>query len=80
MIMPDGCWVWEKPNANGYGKVRHEGKVRQAHRVSFEIHRGPVPSGLTLDHLCRNRACVNPWHLEPVTHQENCRRGALARR
>ena len=51
-----------------------------AHRVYYERHVGPVPEGLELDHLCRNPGCVNPEHLEPVTHAENIRRGYQAKR
>lgn len=52
----------------------HDGKMRLAHRVAYEIHVGPIPDGLEIDHLCRVRCCVNPDHLEPVTHRENMRR------
>lgn len=77
----NGCWMWTgKPNGNGYGVMAVNGRGHQAHRLSYELFVGPIPDGLQLDHLCRNRACVNPAHLEPVTLQENVRRGELARR
>lgn len=72
----DGCWQWQaarKPS--GYGVFRDAGKNRPAHRVVYEVFVGPVPAGLDLDHLCRNRGCVRPDHLEPVTRSENLRRG-----
>jgi hypothetical protein len=69
------CWVWTAAKAKGYGRfaIRH-GFVVQAHRFAFETE-APIPDGLELDHLCRNRACVRPGHLEPVTTRTNLLRG-----
>lgn len=73
------CWEWTKgKNDKGYGSFRLEGKTRGAHKVAWELLMGPVPAGLDLDHLCRNHACVNPDHLEPVTRRENVLRGVNA--
>lgn len=73
---PNGCWLWTASiKAEGYGQVRRpDGRTGYAHRVVYELLVGPIPEGLELDHLCRVRACVNPEHLEPVTHEENVRR------
>lgn len=73
----DGCWEWTGPKtAGGYGLFAQT----SAHRAVYERLRGPIPEGLDLDHLCRNRGCVNPAHMEPVTRSENLRRGYTARR
>lgn len=70
------CWIWHRrKNQQGYGMVDYEGKSVTAHRLSYTAFIGPIPEGMTLDHLCKVRSCVNPFHLEPVTHQENIRRG-----
>lgn len=71
----EGCWLWSGcVTKAGYGRISVDDVEVYAHRLSYEIHVGPIPSGTELDHLCRVRNCVNPAHLEPVTHQENIRR------
>ena len=74
---PGGCWLWGGGfHSNGYGQFNPTRKHNAlAHRYAYEQLRGIITEGLTLDHLCRNRACVNPEHLEPVTNKINILRG-----
>lgn len=80
-VADDGCW-----NFNGYidksgraGAIHMDGKYQRSYRAYYERMHGPVPHGLQLDHLCRNRRCINPDHLEPVTAAENTRRGVACK-
>lgn len=75
--LSDGCWRWKGylRRHDGYGDFKVGRRSYLAHRISYEAFIGAIPSGFQLDHLCRNRWCVNPWHLEPVTNRENCLRG-----
>ncbi len=72
-----GCWVWGKSLSDGYGNFRMGHKTHRAHQVSYKLFVGDVPCGLELDHKCRNRACCNPAHLEPVTRRTNLLRSSL---
>jgi len=74
---PTDCWEWTAAIGvkNGYGYFRFNGHWVLAHRFAYELIHGPIPKGLTIDHRCRNRACVNPSHLEVVTHKTNILRG-----
>lgn len=75
-----GCWVWLRAKSNNGTRglvgawVGGKRSTLRAHRWVYEQHKGPIPEGMELDHLCRNPICVNPDHLEPVTHAENMRR------
>lgn len=74
-----GCWLWlGSKNGAGYGTIERDGRTFMAHRYSYERAVGPIPEGLVLDHLCRTPSCVNPEHLEAVTHGENILRGREA--
>ena len=73
-----GCWLWVGATGkNGHAQLRNQGKTDYSYRVSYRTLVGSIPSGLELDHLCRTTQCVNPQHLEPVTHEENMRRSPL---
>jgi len=70
------CWISNRSeHTSGYTKLGIDGKTMLTHRVAYEEWRGDIPDGLVIDHLCRNRKCCNPDHLEPVTHRENLVRG-----
>lgn len=79
VIRDDGCWWWTGfVDKAGYGRLqtgRRSEPVAYAHRVSYELHNGPIAEGMELDHLCRNRWCSNWEHLEAVPHVVNLRRG-----
>jgi hypothetical protein len=76
-----GCWLWVgSADKLGYGRLivgGRGGRSWLAHRYVYTLHRGSIPDGLVLDHLCRTPCCVNPWHLEPVTIAENLLRGRV---
>lgn len=77
----NGCWLWTGRvwGNSGYGSFKRNGRIVSAHRAFYELHVGPIPPGMEIDHLCRVPLCVNPRHMEPVTHAENDRRGAATR-
>jgi hypothetical protein len=74
-VTESGCWLWNGGvNSRGYAEMSHKGKSDKAHRISYRLYKGEIPDGLCLDHLCRVKCCVNPYHLEAVTSIENIRR------
>lgn len=74
-LTESGCWQWTGRLNDGYGQIGYRHRAAATHRVVYEELVGPVPVGLQIDHLCRNRACCRPEHLEPVTQRENLLRG-----
>lgn len=74
-VTESGCWLWLGSTSLGYAYASFMGTTRRVHRVVYELTHGPLPTGVTLDHLCRVRCCINPSHLEPVTNKENVLRG-----
>ena len=89
IVNENGCWIWQGTKRGGYGMIHNPrytrntvgiSKMLQAHRVMYELVKGPIPAGLFLDHikeLCSRRDCINPDHCEPVDNQENVRRGRV---
>jgi hypothetical protein len=72
---PDGCWEWTGTRTRGYGQFRFNERLQSAYRYSYGRFVGSLPVGKQIDHLCRNRGCVNPVHLEAVRQRENILRG-----
>lgn len=75
-VKPSGCWIWTASlDGKGYGQININQRPQRAHRETYKLFFGEIPKGLVLDHKCRTKNCVNPFHLEPVTQAENVRRG-----
>lgn len=78
--LENGCWEWTGPRWGGggehrrYGATTYLGKTRSAHKVSYMIFKGEIPEGMEIEHICQFPLCVNPDHLQPATHFQNCRR------
>ena len=79
-LAPDGeCLTWVGAlTSEGYGQITVEGQLMRSHRFAYELVNGPIPTGMHIDHICRNRACVNPDHLEAVSVRDNVLRGVGA--
>lgn len=77
VVVTETCWRWTGSidSTTGYGKFGYNRKTQPAHRFAYEHFRGTIPKGLVIDHVCRNRWCVNPAHLEPMTLMENLLKG-----
>jgi hypothetical protein len=76
VVTESGCWIWTGAcQSASYAVAYYKGNARRVHRIIYGLLVGPIPQGLEIDHLCKVRCCVNPYHLEPVTHLENLRRG-----
>lgn len=76
IVGDSGCWLWQGfLNQYGYGRAKWRGRNWLVHRLVYELMERPIPAGLTIDHLCRVRNCLNPGHMEPVTSRENTLRG-----
>jgi hypothetical protein len=78
LLIGDGCWEWQASLQHGYGQMGVSRRPALAHRLSYELFRGPIPAGMQIDHLCRNRKCQNPDHFDLVDMQENIRRSPLS--
>jgi hypothetical protein len=77
----NGCWLWKGGiDRYGYGKFSFEGRTVKAHRWSWEMLRGGIPEGMKVDHTCRVRHCVNPYHGDPITNRQNTVRGIESRK
>lgn len=81
-ITPGNCWVprYKCRNHAGYARIWTRNGTKRQHRLLFELYRGAIPQGMETDHLCSRRECVNPWHLELVTHTENLKRSRKGNR
>lgn len=73
-IDANGCWLWTGTLKRGYGAITFKYKQLAVHRVAFQLFNGPIKDGMSLDHLCCNKRCFNPMHLEQCTRAENIRR------
>ncbi len=78
VVSENGCWQWIKCKSRGYGRILVKRENCRAYRVAYELWRGPIPKGMYIDHMCRNRACVNPYHLRIVTLLQNVMENSLS--
>lgn len=77
-ILENGCWQWKGYiSKKGYGTIGYRTKMVRIHRLTYQLLKGSIADGLEIDHLCRNRACCNPLHLETVTSNENTKRSPI---